>query len=96
MSLFQELSTQDWAFAAYLSVIGFLLAFMLGVPVWLGGRDWGRAKNDPFESGIVSVDDARLLPARVDAVLVGTVLMTSDDPMPLVRGLAGIARPVSV
>lgn len=60
MSLFQELSTQDWAFAAYLLVIGFLLAFMLGVPVWLGGRDWGRAKNDPFESGIVSVGSARL------------------------------------
>lgn len=59
----------------------------------------GLARADQIlvaESGITSVDDARLLPARVDVVLVGTVLMTSDDPMPLVRGLAGIARPVSV
>jgi len=44
------------------------------------------------ESGIASVDDARLLPARVDAVLVGTALMRSDDPAPLIRGLAGIRR----
>ena len=26
----------------------------------LGGRDWGRAKNEPFESGVVSVGSARL------------------------------------
>jgi indole-3-glycerol phosphate synthase len=44
------------------------------------------------ESGIASVDDARLLPARVDAVLVGTALMRADDPVPLIRGLAGIRR----
>jgi indole-3-glycerol phosphate synthase len=46
------------------------------------------------ESGISSVDDARLLPARVDAVLVGTALMTSDDPAPLAHALSHIARPV--
>ena len=45
------------------------------------------------ESGIGSVDDARLLPARVDAVLVGTALMRADDPAPLIQGLAGIRRP---
>ncbi|HUG05233.1 MAG TPA: indole-3-glycerol phosphate synthase TrpC [Candidatus Limnocylindria bacterium] len=39
------------------------------------------------ESGIESVDDARLLPARVDAVLVGTALMRSADPVPLIRGI---------
>jgi indole-3-glycerol phosphate synthase len=44
------------------------------------------------ESGIASVDDARLLPSRVDAVLVGTALMRADDPGPLIRGLAGIRR----
>jgi indole-3-glycerol phosphate synthase len=47
------------------------------------------------ESGISSVDDARLLPARVDAVLVGTALMTADDPTPLAHGLSHIARPVT-
>lgn len=46
------------------------------------------------ESGIASVDDARLLPARVDAVLVGTALMQADDPKPLIRGIASIGRTV--
>jgi indole-3-glycerol phosphate synthase len=48
------------------------------------------------ESGIGSVDDARLLPARVDAVLVGTALMRADDPAPLIQGIASIRRTVAV
>lgn len=48
------------------------------------------------ESGITSVDDARLLPARVDAVLVGTSLMRAGDPAPLIRGITAIKRTVSV
>jgi indole-3-glycerol phosphate synthase len=44
------------------------------------------------ESGINSVDDARRLPARVDAVLVGTALMRAADPGPLIAGLAAIRR----
>ncbi len=44
------------------------------------------------ESGIGGVDDALRLPARVDAVLVGTALMTADDPSTLVRSLASIPR----
>jgi len=46
------------------------------------------------ESGITSVDDARMLPARVDAVLVGTALMRADDPAPLIHGIASIRRTV--
>lgn len=42
------------------------------------------------ESGIASLDDARLLPARVDAVLVGTALMRAADPAPLIAGLAAL------
>ncbi len=45
------------------------------------------------ESGIATVDDARLLPSRVDAVLVGTALMRADDPGPLIRGIASLRRP---
>lgn len=44
------------------------------------------------ESGIASVDDARRLPARVDAVLVGTALMRAADPATLICGLAGVER----
>lgn len=46
------------------------------------------------ESGITSVDDARMLPARVDAVLVGTALMRAVDPAPLIQGIASIGRRV--
>ena len=48
------------------------------------------------ESGLSSADDVRLLPARVDAVLVGTALMRSDDPGPLIRDIAKIKRAVTV
>jgi indole-3-glycerol phosphate synthase len=44
------------------------------------------------ESGIGTVEDARLLPARVDAVLVGTALMRSADPTVLIRQLSCITR----
>ncbi|MGH2490972.1 MAG: indole-3-glycerol phosphate synthase TrpC [Candidatus Limnocylindria bacterium] len=44
------------------------------------------------ESGIESVEDARLLPARVGAVLVGTALMRSVDPLPLIQGIAAIRK----
>ena len=46
------------------------------------------------ESGITSIDDARMLPGRVDAVLVGTALMRSDDPGQLIQGIASIHRAV--
>jgi indole-3-glycerol phosphate synthase len=46
------------------------------------------------ESGIGSVDDARLLPARVDAVLIGTALIRADDPAPLIHAIASIRRTV--
>lgn len=60
MSTVVESSSSLWALAAYMGGVVFLLAFMLGIPVWLGGRDWGRAKNEPFESGIVSQGGAHL------------------------------------
>lgn len=44
------------------------------------------------ESGVSSVEDAQRLPARVDAVLVGTALMRADDPAPLIRALASVRR----
>lgn len=49
-----------WALTIFfVGVIG-MCCFMLFVPVWLGGRDWGRAKNEPFESGVVPQGSARL------------------------------------
>jgi NADH-quinone oxidoreductase subunit A len=60
LSLPPENITHFWSIAAYLGGVLFLLAFMLGIPWLLGGRAWGRAKNDPFESGVVSQGGARL------------------------------------
>ena len=44
------------------------------------------------ESGISSADDVAALPASVDAILVGTALMTAADPGALVRSLAAVRR----
>lgn len=55
-----SLSPDYWALAIFIiGVIG-MCAFMLLVPVWLGGRTFGRAKGEPFESGVVSQGTARL------------------------------------
>jgi indole-3-glycerol phosphate synthase len=59
----------------------------------------GFARADQFlvaESGIATVDDARLLPSRVDAVLIGTALMRAEDPAPLIHGIASIRRTAAV
>lgn len=42
------------------------------------------------ESGITSIKDAEALPPRANAVLVGTALVRSDDPAPLIRALAAV------
>lgn len=49
-----------WALAIFLIGVVGMCAFMLFVPVWLGGRTWGRAKGEPFESGVVGRGTARL------------------------------------
>ena len=48
------------SFAIYLLGVGGLCTFMLVVAYVLGGRYRGRAKNDPFESGVVSSGGARM------------------------------------
>lgn len=55
-----ETLAQYWSLGVYLFLVAFICAFMVGLPVWLGGRTWGRAKDEPFESGVVSVGGARL------------------------------------
>ncbi|MDP9281690.1 MAG: indole-3-glycerol phosphate synthase TrpC [Chloroflexota bacterium] len=59
------------------------------------GKLHALARDDQIlvaESGIANLDDARRLPERVDAVLVGTALMRAADPGPLIAGLASIRR----
>jgi NADH-quinone oxidoreductase subunit A len=55
-----EALAHNWSFGVFLVIIGLVCALMLTVSWLLGGRYRGRAKNDPFESGIVSVGSARM------------------------------------
>lgn len=59
MSSVQTLA-QYWSFGVFLLGVLGVCAFMLFIPVWLGGRSSGRAKYDPYESGVVSVGSAHL------------------------------------
>lgn len=54
------ISAQDWSLIAFVLGVIFLCAFMLTIPVLLGGRTAGREKHKPFESGIVGVGGARM------------------------------------
>ena len=51
---------QYWSFGIYLLVIAVLCVAMLGISHFIGSRNRGRAGSEPFESGIVSVGNARL------------------------------------
>lgn len=52
--------SHHWGVAVFLLGVAGLCAFMLGVSSLLGSKAWGRSKNEPFESGIVSTGGARL------------------------------------
>lgn len=55
-----EALAHHWAFGTYLLVVAAVCVLMLTFSWLLGGRAWGRAKTESFESGIVSVGSARL------------------------------------
>ena len=50
----------NWALAFFILGVLALCAFMLGASSLLGSKAWGRAKNEPFESGILPTGSARL------------------------------------
>ena len=50
----------DWAVIAFVIGVTFLCVFMLTVPLLLGGKSWGRAKQEQFESGVVGAGGARI------------------------------------
>lgn len=49
-----------WSPVAFIIGIIFLCLFMLYVPKILGGKAEGKAKHEPFESGVVSVGNSRI------------------------------------
>src|SRR5271156_1893368 len=60
-----NITPQSWGLATYVVAVVGLVGLMLGASYVLGGRDHGRAKDEPFESGAVSVGGAQLrMPAK--------------------------------
>lgn len=60
-----ETLAHNWSIAVFVLVILAVCVLMLLVSAFVGGRTHGRAKTDPFESGVVSVGGARMrLPAK--------------------------------
>lgn len=53
-------TAQYWSFGIYLLVLAVLCFAMLAISYFIGARNRGRAGEEPFESGIVSVGNARL------------------------------------
>ena len=54
------MSAETWAIVAYTVGTFAVIVIMLFVSWLLGGRAWGRAKNEPFESGVVGAGSTRL------------------------------------
>lgn len=54
------MSAEAWAITAYVGLTFAIIAIMLGASWLLGGRAWGRAKDEPFESGVVGAGSTRL------------------------------------
>lgn len=53
-------SADTWSLIIYVIAVFGLIAVMLGLSWLLGGRAWGRAKNEPFESGVVGTGGAEI------------------------------------
>jgi|SRR5580658_9134220 NADH-quinone oxidoreductase subunit A len=65
ISLATRITPESSALATYVVAVFGLVGLMLGASYLLGGRDHGRAKEEPFESGAVSVGSALMrLPAK--------------------------------
>ena len=64
-----------WPLLIYAMAVALLVTVMLGLSHFLGGRSYGRAKNEPFESGVLPLGFARFkLPAQFYLVAVFFVI----------------------
>src|SRR5215471_5230461 len=53
-------SPEFWSAAVYVVAVIALCGIMLGLSAVLGGKSGARARNEPFESGVVSASPERL------------------------------------
>ncbi len=54
------MSAESWAIAVYVFATFAIIGIMLLGSWLLGGRAWGRAKEEPFESGVLGAGSTRL------------------------------------
>ena len=54
------MSAETWAIAVYVTATFVIIGIMLLGSWLLGGRAWGRAKEEPFESGVLGAGSTRL------------------------------------
>ena len=59
LKIFPE-SPEFWGTAVYVVTVFGICGLMLGLSWLLGGRSGARARNEPFESGVVSASPERL------------------------------------
>ena len=59
VKLLNSLSPESWSLLTYVIGVVTMCALMLALSALLGGRSRGRAKEIPFESGIVGAGSAR-------------------------------------
>lgn len=55
-----QLLATHWAFSVFLAAVGVIIVAMLGISWFLGGRTAGRARDIPFESGILGTGTAQM------------------------------------
>ena len=53
-------SPEFWSIALYVVATFILCGIMIGLSAMLGGKSGARARNEPFESGVVSASPERL------------------------------------
>lgn len=53
-------AVQDWSFAVFTVAVMGIGLIMIAVSMFLGGRTRGGARNEPFESGVVSVGSGNM------------------------------------
>ncbi|MDN7143044.1 NADH-quinone oxidoreductase subunit A [Pseudomonas sp. JQ170] len=71
--------SHNWAFGVFLLGVVTLCLLMLGISRFLGGKAWGRSKNEPFESGMLPVGTARLrLSAKFHLVAILFVIFEAE------------------
>src|SRR5580658_4946564 len=65
ISLATRITPESSALATYVVAVFGLVGLMLGASYLLGGRNHGRAKEEPFESGAIAVGSAQMrMPAK--------------------------------